>query len=87
MANKDHHGPIWSNFMRNDIGKKLCHFFMVNHSTLLALILHEIACFLFLLSKLELSIDYIMKNTPRLFLKNCKRHFWPIISSLNFNVY
>ena len=31
--------------MRNDIDKKLCHFFMVNQSSLLAFKLHKIACF------------------------------------------
>ena len=59
--------------MRNDIGKKLCHFFMVDQSSLLSLILHEIACLFFLLSKFELLINYIMKKRHRVSQNNCKR--------------
>ena len=64
---------IWSNFTRSDIDKMLCHFFMVNESSLLALILHEIAWAFFLLSKLKLCFDYNIKNRHRVSQKNFER--------------
>ena len=48
---------IWSNFMRMHIDKKLCHFFMVNLSSLLTLIFIEIAWGLFLLLKFKFLVD------------------------------
>ena len=56
---------IWSNFMRMHIGKKLCHSFMVNLSSLLTLIFIEIAWGLFLLLKFKLLVDNIIKNRPK----------------------
>ena len=53
---------IWSNFMRMHIDKKLCHFFMVNLSSLLTLIFIEIAWGLFLLLKFKLLVDNWIKN-------------------------
>ena len=77
-----------SNFMRNDIGKKLCHFFIVDQSSLLTLILHEIARIVFLLSKLKSLIYYFMKNRHRVSKKMVKDHyFWPILLFHNFNGY
>ena len=55
----------WSNFMRMHIGKKLCHSFMVNLSSLLTLIFIEIAWGLFLLLKFKLLVDNIIKNRPK----------------------
>jgi len=46
---------------------------MVNHSSLLAWILHEVAWVYSLQSKLELLIDDFMKNRHRVSLKNGKR--------------
>ena len=56
---------IWSNFMRMHIDKKLCHFFMVNQSSLLTLIFIEIAWGFFLLSKFKLLVDIWIKNRPK----------------------
>ena len=67
--------------MRNDIGKKLFHFFMVNHSSLLALILYEIALGFLLLSKLELLIDYFIQNLHRVPHKKGKR---PLLLAIFF---
>ena len=47
--------------MRNDIDKKLCHFFMVNQSSLLTLIFIDIAWCFFLLLKFKLLNDDFMK--------------------------
>ena len=53
---------IWSNFMRMHIDKKLCHFFMVNLSSLLTLIFIEIAWGFFLLLRFKLLVDDSIKN-------------------------
>ena len=58
------HPQRWSNFIRMHIDKKECHFFMVNLSSLLALIFMIIACF-FLLLKFKLLIDNWTKNEPK----------------------
>ena len=55
---------IWSNFMRMHIDKKLCHFFMVNLSSLLTLIFIKIALFLFFLLRFMLLSDNWIKNRP-----------------------
>ena len=55
---------IWSNFMRMHIDKKLCHFFMVNLSSLLTLIFIKIAWGLFLLLTFKFLIDNWIKNRP-----------------------
>ena len=47
------------------IDKKLCHFFMVNQSSLLTLIFNEIAWDFFLLSKFKLLIKNCIKNTAQ----------------------
>ena len=65
---------IWSNFMRMHIDKELCHFFMVNLSSLLTLIFIEIACFFFLLLKFKLLIDNWIKNRPEGFFYH---ELWP----------
>ena len=49
---------IWSNFMRMHIDKKLCHFFMVNLSSLLTLLFIKIAWGLFLL----LTFKFLINN-------------------------
>ena len=55
---------IWSNFTRMHVDKKLCHFFMVNLSSLLTLIFIKIAWSLFLLLKFKLLVDNWIKNRP-----------------------
>ena len=57
--------PDTGPFMRMHIDKKLCHFFMVNLSSLLTLIFIEIAWGLFLLLKFKLLVDNIIKNRPK----------------------
>ena len=65
---------IWPDFMRNDIDKKKCHFFLVIKSSLLTSILHEIPRDFLLIVKLEFLIDYIKKNSTDGVHKNRK---WP----------
>ena len=50
---------------RMHIDKKLCHFFMVNQSSLLTFIFIEIACFSFLLLRFKLIINNWIKNRPK----------------------